>query len=83
MSKRGRLLAALVAAGGLAGLHRRDQPARERQCGVGEIGRRGVVEHARAREHVAGNGKSIAVNMSVPVDAGRPGVGGDARRLHP
>ena len=67
--QRRRLLAALVAAGGFAGLHRRDQPLRKRQVGVGDIGLRGVVEHGGARQHVAGNRKAVALDMSAPVDA--------------
>ena len=76
--QRGRLLAALVAAGGFARPHRRDQPARKRQGRIGEIGCRGVVEYARPRKHVAGDGKPVAMDMAVPLNAGRPGMGGDA-----
>ena len=45
--KRGRLLAALVAASRFARAHRRDQALRKRQLGVGDIGFRGVVQHPR------------------------------------
>jgi hypothetical protein len=44
-----RLPAALVAAGGLAGAHRRDQALRERQICMGDVGVRGVVQHAGHR----------------------------------
>ena len=40
--------------------------------------RRGVVEHTRIRKHVAGDGKFFAMDMALPVDASRPGVGGNA-----
>ena len=76
--QRRRLLAALVAAGGLAGMHRRDQPLRERQFGVGDIGFRGVVEHGGAGQHVAGNREAVALDMPAPVDAFAPGMRGDA-----
>ena len=46
--QRRRLLAALVAAGGLAGLQRGDQAARKRQRGVRRVGLRGLVRSPRA-----------------------------------
>ena len=60
--QRRRLLAALVAAGGFAGLHRRDQPLRKRQGGVGGKGSRGVVKHGRAGQHVAGEREAVALD---------------------
>jgi hypothetical protein len=76
--ERCRLPAALVAAGGLTRLHRGDQPDGKRQVGVGRIGRRHVVEDARAGEHVAGNRKVFALAMSAPADTGCARMRGDA-----
>src|SRR4029079_19654305 len=67
-----RLLAALVAARGLARMHRRDQPLRERQFGAGDIAFRGVVVHGSAGQHVAGNREALAPDMPAPVDAVTP-----------
>ena len=77
--QRGRLLAALVAAGGFAGLHRRDQPLREgqgwrwrrRRCAVSS-------STAGAGQHVAGDRKAVALDVPAPVDAVAPRMGGDA-----
>ena len=81
--KCGRLLAALVAAGGLARLHRRDQPLRKGQAGVGDIGFRSLIEHGGAGQHVAGNREAVALDMSAPVDAFLAGMRGDAAlRVH-
>ena len=77
------MLAALVAARRLAGRERRDQPPRERFFRVLRIGRRGLLEHARACEHVAGDRAGRAGNMPAPVDASRAGVRrGAALRVH-
>ncbi len=46
--QRRRLLSALVAAGGLARAHRRDQALGERQRRVSVIGLRGLFQHLRA-----------------------------------
>ena len=73
----GRLLAALVAARRFARLHRRDQAAGKRQGGVRLICRRRFVEHLRTCEHVAGNRKSVALDVPFPVDAGRADMRGD------
>jgi len=69
--QRRRLLAALVAARGLAGLHGCDQPLRKGKAGIGDKGLRGLVEHGCARQHVAGDGKAIA-----------PEHGRTSRRIH-
>src|SRR5262249_50897583 len=76
--ERGRLPAALVAAGRFARAHRRNQPSREGEAFIGDIGFGGFVQDLRAREHVAGERKAVARKMSAPVDALLPGEGRDA-----
>ena len=67
--QRRRLLAALVATGGLARLHRRDEPPRERQGGLGLEGADRVSENGGARQHVAGDGEGWPKRVATPVDA--------------
>ena len=74
-AQRRRLLAALVAAGALAGLHRRDQSLGERQAGAGGIGGDRRVEHVGAGEHVAGDAEVLVHAMAAPLDALLAGVG--------
>ena len=76
--ERGGLLAAFVAARGLAGSHRSDQAARKGQRGIFCIGGRRILDDARAREHVAGNRKIVAGQVPAPIDAALSGMGGDA-----
>ena len=78
--QRGRLLAALVAARGLARLQRGDQPARERQRGVRRVGLRGLGDHRGTGQHVAGDREVLAGRVAAPVDAGLAGVRRDAAR---
>ena len=78
MTQRGGLLAALVAAGGLARLQRGDQAARERQRGIRGVGLRGLLDHGGARQHVAGDREALAGRVAAPVDAGRAGMRRDA-----
>ena len=75
--QRRRLLAALVAACGLAGAHRRDQALRERQSFICDVGRRRIVQHAGAGEHVAGYRKTFALDVPAPIDAFGAGIGRD------
>src|SRR5436190_6595709 len=71
--ERGRLLAALVAAGGFAGLERGNQPFAE--CARrGLIRTRGFADDSLVREHVAGDGITIARHGAAPVDALTSGV---------
>ena len=82
--QRGRLFAALVAAAlprplSIAAIRRRGNGAGF----TGDIGRRGCVEDSRTGKHVAGNGKSVAGEMSIPVNAGGAGMRRDAAaRIH-
>src|SRR6266446_8665758 len=79
----GRLLAALIAAGCLAGLHGGDQTAREGERARLRIGGRGLAEDARPRKHVAGKRAGLADKVAAPLDASRPGMGADATsRVH-
>jgi hypothetical protein len=57
--QRHRLLAALVAACGLARRHRRDQALGERKIASRVVNLRGVLDHLRAREHVPATEKVI------------------------
>src|SRR6266852_1397832 len=75
--KRRRLLAALVTAGGFACSHRHDQTLREWQLFVRGIGFCCVVQYPPTRKHVAGNRKTVALDMPAPVDAFASGMGGD------
>ena len=72
--ERRRLLAALVAARGLARVERREQPLGERQRGVRLVRRGGLGDHLRAGEHVAGDRVAVARAMPAPVDARAAGV---------
>ena len=76
--ERRRLLAALVAAGGLAGSHRRDQPLREWQVFARDIARGRIVQHPGAGQHVAGDREAGVLDVPAPVDAFASGMGGDA-----
>ncbi len=76
--QRGRLLAALVAARGLAGGERRQQALGERQPRARVVDARRFGEHLRARQHVAGDGILVAGDVAAPVDAGAAGVRGRA-----
>src|SRR5258706_3107382 len=81
--ERSRLLAALVAADSFPGAQGRDQAARKGRSGVGGIGCLCRIEHMRTDEHVAGDRALFADTMPAPVDASRPGVGGEAApRIH-
>src|SRR5574341_1295510 len=75
--ERRRLLAALVAARGLAGLQRGDQALGKRllRCLVGA---RGLLDHLFAGEHVARDRKTVAGARPAPIDAFRAGVLADA-----
>ena len=73
-AQRGRLLAALVAAGRFAGGHRGDQALGQRQRGVREVRLGRGLDHLRAGEHVAGDAPAVAQAMAAPVDAGVAGV---------
>ena len=77
-AQRRRLLAALVAAGRLAGGQRREEPLGERPAGAGDESLRGRVEHVGAGEHVAGDAEVVVHLVAAPVDALRAGVGGAA-----
>jgi hypothetical protein len=77
-AQRRRLLAALVAAGALAGLHGCDQSLGERQAGAGGVSSHGRVEHVGADEHVAGDAEVVVGAMTAPIDATLAGVGGGA-----
>ena len=63
------LLAALVAAGGFTGVHRREQAFGERQLRVPAKRVRRVLDDARTCEHVAGDGKPLVGDVTAPVDA--------------
>src|SRR5258706_1159434 len=71
--ERGRLLAALVAAGGLARFQRRDEAFSERFPGL-LISARGFPDDALVGEHVACHRIAIARERAAPVDALLPGV---------
>ena len=58
--ERRRLAPARVAAGGLAGLHGRDQPAGERQVGLGLVGGDHRLQHAGTGQRVAGDREALA-----------------------
>jgi hypothetical protein len=45
------------------------------------VGARGLVEHGRPREHIAGDRESVVRTMAAPVDAQRAGVAGAAAAL--
>ena len=72
--QRGGLLAALVAARGLAGQHRRYEAPRERQGRFGLVDPDGFGEYGRPRQHVAGHGERLAHLVAAPVDACGSGV---------
>ena len=76
--KRGRLLAALVAAGGFAGSHRRDQALRERQVLLGDK-RRAVSSSTRAPASMLPAIEKPLPSMCPHQSThSRPGMGGDA-----
>src|SRR3954470_4910428 len=75
--QRRRLLAALVAARGIAGAQRRDQTPRERQLLLRGIGSCGLVEHPGTGQHVAGDRKPTALEMAAPADAFAAGMRSD------
>ncbi len=58
--ERRRLLAALVAAGGLARLQRGDEALGEGQMAARLVDRRGILDDARPRQHVAGDREALA-----------------------
>ena len=73
------LLAALVAAGALAGRHRGDQALGERLAGAPAANAAdGRVEHVGPGEHVAGDAEVVVHAMAAPVDAVLAGVRGAA-----
>src|SRR5687767_1309379 len=81
--ERRRLLAALVAAGGLAGLQRGEQPLRERQVGGLLVDARRFAHYLRPGEHVAGHRVATPGDGAAPVDALLAGVLADApARVH-
>ena len=67
--QRRRLLAALVAARGLAGLHRRDQSFGEGQIAARVVGLRRILDHLGAGQHVARDRKAVAGDLPAPLDA--------------
>src|SRR5436309_12500279 len=69
-----RLPAALVAPRGLARLQRRDQAAWKRQRLIVGVSRGRRIEHALAREHVAGDRERLARAMAAPLHASSAGV---------
>src|SRR5205085_389381 len=75
--QRRRLLAALITAGGLTGLERRDQPFGERTARF-FVGARRFADHPLVREHVAGDRIAVAGDRAAPFDALRAGVLPDA-----
>src|SRR5688572_1466824 len=75
--KRGRLLAALVAAGRLAGFERTDQSFGKVLPGS-TIGARGLLDHALVGEHVPRNRKVLACDRARPIYASGPSVLADA-----
>src|SRR4051794_34980638 len=75
--QRRRLLAALVAAGGLTGLERGDQSLGEWTARLFE-GARGLADHALVRQHVAGDRIAITGEHAAPIDALGAGVLPDA-----
>src|SRR5205085_10402735 len=81
--ERRRLLAALVAAGRLAGLVGRDQAAREWQAGVRDVSLGGFGDDGGAGQHVAGDREALARRRAAPVDAVLAGMRRDAAgRIH-
>jgi hypothetical protein len=68
------LLAALVAARGLAGLHCRDQSLGERQLARGIVKLCGLFDHLRTEKHIARDGEAFADHVTAPVDAFDAGV---------
>ncbi len=75
------LLAALVAAGGLARGHRREQALGERLAGGGDERLGGRLQDGGAGEHVAGDAEVVVQLMAAPIDAVRSGVSrGEAAR---
>src|SRR4051812_5050649 len=75
--QRRRFLAALIAAGGLTGLERGDQPFGERTARFC-VGARRFADHPLVREHVAGDRIAVAGDRAAPFDALRAGVLPDA-----
>ena len=74
-AQRGGLLAALVAAGGFARGHRRQQALGQRQARGSKIGVGRGCQHLRAGQHVAGDAETVEQLVAAPVDAGCAGVG--------
>ena len=74
-AQRRSLLAALVAAGRLAGRHRREQPLRQRLAGRLPEHASRLLDHPRAGQHVARDGEVRLDTVAAPVDAGRTGEG--------
>src|SRR5262249_20438288 len=66
----GSLFAALAPACRLASAHRRDQSTRKGDRLAGNEGFHGRVEDLSTGKHVAGNRKSVAGQMPVPINAG-------------
>ena len=76
--QRGGLLAALVAAGGLARPHRGDQAAREGQAVIGDIGLRGLVEHVGPASMLPATEKPLPAMCPHQSTQSRAGMRGDA-----
>src|SRR5438132_2175546 len=72
--QRCRLLAALVAARGLAGVEGGDQALRKWPRVSLLVGKRGVAHHALIGEHIPRHRVSSARNGATPIDAARAGV---------
>src|SRR6266850_1306149 len=76
--QRRRLFSPLVAAGGLAGLERGEQPFGKGALARRLIGARRFADHPFVRQHVAGHRVAVARDGAAPLDAARAGVLPDA-----
>jgi hypothetical protein len=81
--KRRRLLSTLIAASGLAGAQRGDEPARKREYGIPFISRGRVLNYASADQHIPGDRDIVTGEMPTPAYAGFSCMRGDrALRVH-